>query len=103
MAMTDTEETKGQVVGSIEGAKDQVVGGIGEAKDHAQERISDLKDAAQEKKDEFVAKAKEATPDSPQAGVQQVATTAKRKPLPFATVGVLALALFIGWRLVGKR
>ena len=103
MAMTDVDEAKDQAKGSLEGAKDQVVGGIGEAKEHAQERISDLKDAAQEKKDELVAKAKQATPDSPQAGAQQVATTAKRRPKPFAAVGILAVALFIGWRLVGRR
>lgn len=76
--------------------------GIEEAKDQAQGRISDLKDAAQEKKDEFVAKAKEATPDSAQAGVQQVASTAKRKPVPFAAAGIVVAALLIGW-LVGRR
>ncbi|HEY7830668.1 MAG TPA: hypothetical protein VIC06_08915 [Solirubrobacteraceae bacterium] len=91
MAMTDIEE-----------AKDQAQERIEEAKGHAQGRISDLKDAAQEKKDEFVSKAKEATPDSAQAGVQQVASTAKRKPVPFAAAGIIAAALLIGW-LVGRR
>lgn len=76
--------------------------GIEEAKDQAQERISELKDAAQEKKDEFVSKAKEATPDSAQASVQQVASTAKRKPVPFAAAGIVVAALLIGW-LVGRR
>jgi hypothetical protein len=74
-----------------------------DVKDQVHDRISDLKDSAEHKKEEFVSKAKQVAPDSPPPGVQQVATTVKRRPAPFTVAGVLAIAVLIGWLLSRQR
>lgn len=71
-------------------------------KSQTKDRISALTDAAQQRRDEFVSKAKEATPDSAGVGAQQLAATVQRKPVPFAAVGAFAAGLLVGLAL-GKR
>lgn len=73
-----------------------------DVKAQAKDRISAVKDNAQQTKNEFVAKAKQATPDSASAGVQQVTSTVQRKPLPFTAGGAFATGVLIGW-LLGRR
>ena len=53
-------------------------------------------------KDEYAAKAKDATPDSASAGADQLASTVQDQPLPFAVGAAFALGLVIGW-LLGRR
>jgi ElaB/YqjD/DUF883 family membrane-anchored ribosome-binding protein len=73
-----------------------------DVKSQAKERAAAVKESALHKKDEFVSRAKGATPDSASAGAQQVVSTIKRDPVPFTGVAVFAAGLFVGW-LIGRR
>lgn len=73
-----------------------------DVKARAQDRISDAKTSVHEKKDEFVFKAKQATPASAGAGAQQVAATVQQKPVPFTAAGAFAGGMLMGW-LLGRR
>jgi ElaB/YqjD/DUF883 family membrane-anchored ribosome-binding protein len=73
-----------------------------DVKAQAQDRISTVKENVSDKKDEFVAKAKQATPESASAGASQLGSTVQEKPLPFAAVGAFAAGLALGW-LLGRR
>lgn len=73
-----------------------------DVKAQAKKRVSAVKQTAQQKKDEFVSKARQATPESASAGAQQLASTVQRKPLPFAAGGAFAAGVLLGW-LVGRR
>jgi chromosome segregation ATPase len=61
-----------------------------DVKAQAKERIAAVRDTAQQKKDEFVSKAREATPGSASAGVEQVASTVQRQPVSFTAAGAFA-------------
>jgi len=61
-----------------------------------------IKDSALGKKDEFVSRAKEATPDSASSGAQHAVTAIKRDPVPFTGIAVFAAGLLVGW-LIGRR
>lgn len=71
-------------------------------KAQAKSRIAAVKDTAQTKRDEYAAKAKQATPGSASAGADQLAATVKDKPLPFAVGAAFAIGVAIGW-LLGRR
>ena len=73
-----------------------------DVKARTQDRLSAVKDTAQQKKDEFVANATEAAPDSASAGAQQLSATVQRKPLPFTAAGAFAAGVLIGL-LLGRR
>jgi Protein of unknown function (DUF3618) len=73
-----------------------------DVKAQARDRIAAVKDTAQEKKDEFVFKAKHATPDSASAGARQVASRLQQEPVPFTAGGAFAAGLLLGW-LLGRR
>jgi ElaB/YqjD/DUF883 family membrane-anchored ribosome-binding protein len=73
-----------------------------DVKGQAQDRISAAKETISERKDDFVAKAKQATPESASAGAQQLSSTVSQKPLPFATAGAFAAGLAVGF-LLGRR
>jgi hypothetical protein len=68
-----------------------------DVKAQAKERISSAKGAAQQKKDEIAAKVKSSAPESATAGALQVATRAKKNPVPLA-----AGAAFLAGVLVGR-
>jgi ElaB/YqjD/DUF883 family membrane-anchored ribosome-binding protein len=63
---------------------------------------TDVKAQAREKVQEVKANALRHTPDSARGGAQQVATGARRHPVPMATVGALGLGFLLG-RLVARR
>jgi ElaB/YqjD/DUF883 family membrane-anchored ribosome-binding protein len=63
---------------------------------------TDVKAQAGEKVQEVKANALSHTPDSARGGAQQVATGARRHPVPLATVGALAVGFVLG-RLVARR
>jgi ElaB/YqjD/DUF883 family membrane-anchored ribosome-binding protein len=73
-----------------------------DVKTQAKERAASVKETALHKKDEFVSRAKQATPDSAGTGAQQVVSTIKRDPAPFAGIAVFAAGLAVGW-LLGRR
>jgi ElaB/YqjD/DUF883 family membrane-anchored ribosome-binding protein len=63
---------------------------------------ADIKAQAREKVGEVKANALRHTPDSARGGAQQVATGARRHPVPVVTVGALAVGFVLG-RLVARR
>jgi acyl transferase domain-containing protein len=73
-----------------------------DVKAQAKSRISAVKNTAQDKRDEYVAKAKQATPESATAGAQHLTSTVQDKPLPFAVAVAFVIGLGIGW-LLGRR
>lgn len=73
-----------------------------DVKAQAHDRIAAAKETVTEKKDDFVAKAKGATPESASAGAHQLGSTVQEKPLPFATAGAFAAGLAVGF-LLGRR
>lgn len=75
---------------------------IATAKHQVTENVAAAKDTVTQRKDDFVAKAKQATPESASAGAEQLQSTVKDKPLPFATAGAFFAGLVVGW-LIGRR
>jgi ElaB/YqjD/DUF883 family membrane-anchored ribosome-binding protein len=73
-----------------------------DVKARAHDRVAAVKEGVAEKKGEFVAKARQVTPDSATAGVQHAGSTIRERPLPFATVAALAAGLAVGW-LLGRH
>jgi hypothetical protein len=67
-----------------------------DVKAQARERVDSIKHTAQKKREEFVSKARSATPDSAAGGAKQVTATAQRNPLPFAIAGALLAGFAIG-------
>jgi ElaB/YqjD/DUF883 family membrane-anchored ribosome-binding protein len=61
-----------------------------------------VKDTASQKREQLLAKAKQATPQSASAGAQQVATSAREKPASFAAGAALGAGLLLGF-LIGRR
>ncbi len=90
----EIEETREELGDTVEALAEKA-----DVKAQTKDRISSVKDTAQQKKDAFVSKAKQAAPDSASTGAQQVASTVKQKPLPFAAAGALAAGVLIGWLL----
>jgi chromosome segregation ATPase len=68
-----------------------------DVKAQAKHRLAAVKDTAQTKRDEYAAKAKQATPESASAGAGQLASTVQAKPLPFAVGAAFALGCATGW------
>ena len=91
------EQTREQLGDTVEALAEK-----SDVKGQARQRISAVKDTAQQKKDEYVAKAKQSTPDSASAGAQQAAATVQQKPVPFTAAGAFVAGLLIGW-LLGRR
>ena len=58
-----------------------------DVKTQAKHRVDSIKDSALNKKDEFVSRAKEATPDSASSGAQQAVSAIQRDPVPFTGPG----------------
>jgi uncharacterized protein DUF3618 len=67
-----------------------------DVKAQARERVDSIKQTAQHKREEFVSKARSATPDSAQSGAKQVTSKAQRNPLPFAIAGALLAGFLLG-------
>ena len=87
-ALAAKTDIKGQAQDRIAAAKQTVADNV----THANETITG-------KKDEYTAKAKEATPESAGAGAQQVRSTIQENPLAFATAGGFVAGLLLGWLL----
>jgi hypothetical protein len=82
-ALAQKADVKGLVSEGISQVKDTVA--------HGKDRVADVAEGV-----------KQATPESAGAGAQLVAASAKRKPVPFAAAGALAVGVLLGW-LLGRR
>lgn len=93
----DIEQTRQGLGDTVEALAEKT-----DVKTQAKDRVSAAKESALHKKDEFVSRAKQATPDSASSGAQQVVSTIKRDPVPFTGIAVFAAGLLVGW-LIGRR
>ncbi len=93
----DIEQTREELGDTVEALAEKT-----DVKAQAKDRIAAVKSTAQQRKDELIAKAKAASPDSASAGAQQVASTVQRKPVPFTAGGAFAAGALVGW-LMGRR
>lgn len=91
------EQTREELGDTVEALAEKA-----DVKGQAKDRVASIKDAAQQKKAEFASRAREATPESAGAGAQQLASTAKSQPVPFAAAGAFAVGVLVGL-LLGRR
>ncbi len=89
-----TREELGDTVEALAGKTD--------LKAQAKHRIAAVKDTAQTKRDEYADKAKHATPETASAVADQLASTVRAKPLPFAAGAAFTIGCATGW-LLGRR
>jgi ElaB/YqjD/DUF883 family membrane-anchored ribosome-binding protein len=87
----DIEQTRARLGDTVEALAEKT-----DVKAQAKNRISAAKETARTARDEYAAKARQAAPASASAGADQLATTIKAKPLPFAVVLAFVLGLVIG-------
>lgn len=87
----DIEETREQLGDTVEALAEKT-----DVKAQAKRQAEALKDTAKQKRDEVTAKAKAATPESANAGAQQVMGAAKQNPLPVAMAGAFVMGLLLG-------
>lgn len=87
------EETREQLGDTVEALAEKT-----DVKAQAKRRITALQGTAREKRDQVTAKARAATPESANAGAQQVATAAKQNPLPLAAAGAFLVGFLFGRR-----
>ena len=87
----DIEQTREQLGDTVEALAEKT-----DVKAQARRRADSLKDTARQKRDEIRAKAKAASPESANAGAQQVVGAAKQNPLPAAAAGAFVAGLLLG-------
>jgi ElaB/YqjD/DUF883 family membrane-anchored ribosome-binding protein len=93
----EIEQTRQELGDTVEALAEKT-----DVKAQVKHRVDAVKETAAHKKDEFVTRAREATPESAGAGAHQVASTIQNRPEPFAAAGVFAAGLLVGW-LLGRR
>ena len=93
----EIEQTRQELGDTVEALAEKT-----DVKAQAKHRVDSIKDSAVHKKDEFVSRAKEATPDSASTGAQHAVTAIKRDPVPFTGIAVFTAGLLVGW-LIGRR
>jgi Protein of unknown function (DUF3618) len=93
----EIEQTRAELGDTVE-----ALAGKADLKAQARDKIAHVKDSVHHKQDELTSKAHAATPDSAQAGAQQLASTVQRKPVPFAAAGAFAGGVLVGWILRGR-
>lgn len=90
----DIEQTREQLGDTVE-----ALAGKTDVKAQAKRRITALQGTARQKRDQVKAKAKAATPESANAGAQQVAAAARTNPLPLAMGSALVVGFLLGrWK-----
>jgi Protein of unknown function (DUF3618) len=90
----EIEQTRAELGDTVEALaeKSDVAG-------QAKARAAAVKQAARDKKEEFASRARDATPESAEAGAQQIVSTIQRRPTPFAALGAFASGVLAGWLL----
>jgi Protein of unknown function (DUF3618) len=76
--------------------KAQAKHAVGDAKETVSGKISDIRETATAKKDDFVASAQEATPESASEAGQRASTFAKQNRVALIALGAFGLGLVIG-------
>jgi ElaB/YqjD/DUF883 family membrane-anchored ribosome-binding protein len=92
---SEIEQTREELGDTIEALAEKA-----DVKAQAKQRIDETKAAAAEKKDEFVAKAREVSPESAVNVASEVSQTARENPVP---VGVAFAAGFLFGRITKRR
>ncbi len=92
------EETREQLGDTVEALAEKT-----DVKAQARRRLHSMKGAAEQKRQQVQAKAKAATPESANAGMQQVASTARQNPIPVAALGAFLAGLLMGRRTKPSR
>ena len=95
---SEIEQTRDELGDTVEALAEKT-----DVKAQAKNRIAAIKDTAQTKRDEYTAKAKQATPESASAGADQLASTVQDKPLPFAVGAAFAIGCATGWLLTRRQ
>jgi ElaB/YqjD/DUF883 family membrane-anchored ribosome-binding protein len=93
----EIEQTRQELGDTVEALAEKT-----DVKAQAKDRVTAAKESALHRKDEFVSRAKQATPESASSGAQQVVSTIKSDPVPFTGIAVFAAGLLVGW-LIGRR
>jgi ElaB/YqjD/DUF883 family membrane-anchored ribosome-binding protein len=100
-----TQEQLGETVEALASKTDvkaRAQDRVESVKENAQQRVESAKASAAQLKDEVVSKARQATPESAEAGAHQVSAAVRERPLPYATVAAFGAGLLLGW-LLGRR
>jgi ElaB/YqjD/DUF883 family membrane-anchored ribosome-binding protein len=87
----DIERTREELGDTVEALAEKT-----DVKAQAKQRIDSFKETARQKQQEIRAKATAATPESANAGAQQVVGAAKQNPLPAAAVGAFVAGFVVG-------
>lgn len=104
----DIEETREQLGDTVEAlaektdVKARAQDEVQAVKQSVAENISSVRESVSQRADDLRGRAREATPESAQAGVHQLGAAVQRRPLPFATIGGFAAGALVGW-LIGRR
>jgi ElaB/YqjD/DUF883 family membrane-anchored ribosome-binding protein len=102
------ERTPEQIQADIEATREELgdtvaaVAAKADVKGQAQQKAEEVKQNVRDKRDEFVDKAKTASPETARAGAAQVGTHVQRNPVPAAAAGAFVAGLLIG-RALGRR
>lgn len=87
----DIEQTREELGDTVEALAEKT-----DVKAQAKRRVDALKATARQKQQEIKQKAKTATPESANAGAQQVVGAAKQNPLPAAALGAFVAGFVVG-------
>lgn len=87
----DIDQTREQLGDTVEALAEKT-----DVKSQAKRRVDSLKESARQKQQEVKARAKAATPESANAGAQQVVGAAKQNPFPLAAAGAFVAGFVVG-------
>ena len=87
----EIEETREQLGETVEALAEKT-----DVKAQAKRKLVDTKAAMSERKEQFVGKAREASPENASAAASQAAQKARQNPLPLATAAALAVGFLAG-------
>ena len=90
------EETREQLGDTVEALAAKT-----DVKARARDRFTATKENVGQIKDDVVTKARQATPESAEAGIAQASAKVKEQPLPFAALAAFTAGVLVGW-LVGR-
>jgi hypothetical protein len=95
----DPEEIRQEIDATREELGDTVAALAAKAdvKAQAKQKVEDTKAAVTGKKDDLLAKAKQASPETASTAAASVSTRARQNPVPTAAAGAFAFGFLAGW------